>query len=341
MKSIINKTIPLFAGLAICLLAIQGPVFSQDEKPAAVKPVKNTFQSVWIIDNQTVMVPIKGTLELDIMHRFGTWNKGYEDFFGFFSSSNIRLGLSYSPINKLNLGFGITKEKMLWDGSAKYSIIQQTKNKYPVSVTFYTNAAYVGTKGKYSVPKVDNTGTEYLEEKHKTDRLLFFHQLIIARKLTEKLSVQIAPSLSHQNAVGGYLTKNDSSGKSVFKTMKHDHLAIAFSARYKITNVTSVMLNYDQPITKHPTLNPSPNLSLGVEFNTSSHSFQLFFGNYYGLNPQRNNLYNANSPFAYDDLTKTNPNRYTDDPSTPKDESTRVKGGRFLIGFNITRLWNY
>ena len=27
--------------------------------PAKAKPVKNTFQSVWIIDNQTVMVPVK------------------------------------------------------------------------------------------------------------------------------------------------------------------------------------------------------------------------------------------------------------------------------------------
>ncbi|HEX4875238.1 MAG TPA: DUF5777 family beta-barrel protein [Chitinophagaceae bacterium] len=329
MKKLFNKLIALPAALAVCLALFNTPVFSQDEKPAEekqvkAKPVKNTFQSVWIIDNQTVMVPIKGTLEMDIMHRFGTWNKGYEDFFGFFAPSNIRLGLSYAPINKLNVGFGITKEKMLWDVSAKYAIIQQTKGKYPVSVTFYTNAAYVGTKSKYSVAKVDNSGTEFLEEKHKTDRLLYFHQLIIARKLTDKLSVQIAPSLSHQNAVGGYYTKNDSTGKQVFKTMKHDHFALAVSARYKLTPVTSVILNYDQPLTKHPTSNPNPNLALGVEFNTSSHSFQLFFGNYFGLSPQRNNLFNTNSPISYTD-------------AAGKD----VKGGRFLIGFNITRLWNY
>lgn len=329
MKKLFNKLFALPVGLAICMTLTNNVVFSQDEKPAEekqvkAKPVKNTFQSVWIIDNQTVMVPIKGTLEMDIMHRFGTWNKGYEDFFGFFAPSNIRLGLSYAPINKLNVGFGITKEKMLWDVSAKYAIIQQTKGKYPVSATFYTNMAYVGTKSKYSVPKVDASGTEYLEEKHKTDRLLYFHQLIIARKITDKFSVQIAPSLSHQNAVGGYLTKNDSTGKESFKSMKHDHFAIAVSARYKLTPVTSVIFNYDQPLTKHPTSNPNPNLALGVEFNTSSHSFQLFFGNYFGLSPQRNNLFNANSPISYTDAAGTD-----------------VKGGRFLIGFNITRLWNY
>jgi hypothetical protein len=107
--------------------------------------------------------------------------------------------------------------------------------------------------------------------------------------------------------------------------MKHEHFAIAFSARYKLTTVTSVMINYDQPLTKHNTNNPNPNVSFGLEFNTSNHSFQLFCTNYYLLSPQRNNLYNTNSPFAY----------------TDKATGTKVKGGQFMIGFNITRLWNY
>jgi hypothetical protein len=94
------------------------------------------------------------------------------------------------------------------------------------------------------------------------------------------------------------------------------------------------MINYDQPITKHATKNPNPSLSFGVEFTTSSHSFQLFFTNFYFLNPAINNLYNSNNPFRYTDKS-------TDDPATPVDESTKVNGGRFLIGFNITHLWNY
>lgn len=281
--------------------------------PVKAKPVKNTFESVWIIDNQTVMVPIKGTLEMDIMHRFGTVDKGYEDFWGFFAPSNIRLGVSYAPINKLNLGIGITKSNMLWDASAKYSIITQTKGKYPVSVTYYGNLAYDTRKD------ADKSIFKYPE-----DRVSFFNQLIIARKITDKFSVQIAPSVSHQNSVNGFYTKNDSTGKEIFKEMKHDQISVALSGRYKLTNVTSVIVNYDQPITKHATNNPNPNVSFGLDFNTSSHSFQLFMGNYFFLSPQRNNLFNENSPFEYTDVN-----------------GNKVKGGRFLIGFNITRLWNY
>ena len=323
MKLKINKikswlAAPLF--LSVCMLLLHGSLMAQDSTvveevaaPAKVKPAKNTFQSVWIIDNQTVMVPIKGTLEMDIMHRFGTVDNGYDDFWGFFAPSNIRLGVSYAPINKLNLGIGITKDNKLWDASAKYALFTQTKGKYPVSVSYYANMAYDTRK--------DPDGSLF---KYKSQRMLFFNQLIIARKITEKLSLQVAPSISHQNAVNGYYTKNDSTGKDLYQEMKFNQFSVAISGRYKISKVTSIMVNYDQPLTKHAGFNPDPNLSFGVEFNTSAHSFQLFMGNYFLLNQQRNNLYNTNSPFGY---TKT--------------DGTKVEGGKFLIGFNITRLWNY
>ena len=331
MKLKINIPHRLFTlpvSLVSCLLFLQATLNAQvapppkedstvapeeSTKPAKAKPVKNTFESVWIIDNQTVMVPVKGTFEMDIMHRFGTVNKGYQDFWGFFAPSNIRLGVSYAPINKLNVGIGITKNNMLWDASAKYAIIAQTKRKYPVSITWYGNMAYDTRKD------ADKSLFKYTSQ-----RMSFFNQLIIARKISDKLSLQVAPSISHQNSVNGYYTKNDSTGRDIFKEMKFDQFSIAISARFKVTNVTSIIINYDQPLTTHATKNPDPNLSFGLDFNTSNHSFQLFMGNYFLLNQQRNNLYNDNSPFAY----------------TRKD-GTKVKGGQFLIGFNITRLWNY
>lgn len=321
-----------------CLIAPFGVMNAQDnpeakteEAPAVVKPkpVKNTFQSVWIIENQTVMVPIKKTFEMDIMHRFGLWNKGYEDFWGFFAPSNIRLGFSYVPINKLNLGVGVTKTTMatipyaakpssvagpMWDASAKYAIIQQTKGVYPVSVTYYGNVGYNTKK---------DPGHEiYLNY---SDRLTYFNQLIIARKINDKLSVQISPSHAHQNLVNGYFVKLDSANLKTKPEMSHDQFSISLAARYKVTQVTSLIMNYDQPITRHKKNNPNPNFSFGVEFNTSSHSFQLFFTSYQYLVPQINSLYNTNDPLNH---------------------KVKADGGypfspEFLIGFNITRLWNY
>lgn len=289
------------------------------------KPVKNTFPSIWIIDNQTVMVPVKKTFEMDIMHRFGTVGKGYENFWGLFAPSNIRLGVSYAPINNLNVGLGITKENMLWDFSAKYAILKQTKGLYPVSVTYYGNLSYDSRKD----PDNSLFRTKELKEKgdflSKTigaspDRMKFFHQIIIARKINDRLSLQIAPSLSHQNAVNGYWKRVDSTTKVVEGEMKHTHFAIAFAGRYKLTAVTAVIFNYDQPITKHVVNNPSPNISFGLEFTTSNHAFQLFMGNFFYLSPQRNNLENKNHF---------------------KNENGNISIRQFLIGFNVTRLWNY
>jgi hypothetical protein len=302
--SILNQKMRIPGLISIVLIMWLGtPAYSQDTgdtvaiaKAKTIKPVKNTFAGVWIIDNQTVMVPIKGTFEFDIQHRFGVVKNGYEDFFGLFASSNIRLGFNYSPIDRLYVGLGLTKYKMLWDVNAKYAIVQQmTEGWWPVSVTVYSNAAVDTRSGDFFI--------------HDSDRLSFFHQLIIARKITPKFSAQVAPSVSHTNVVNGYYSEPG----VVSPERKHDHFAVAFSGKYKLTESLSFMANYDQPITKHKSGNPHPNLSFGLDVTTSSHSFQIFFGNYYFLSPQQNNMYNSND--------------YTN--------------GDFLIGFNITRLWNF
>jgi hypothetical protein len=330
MKLKIHRTVCLVT-FKLCLMSIMVLLFAklnaQDSTaseaapaPAKVKPVKNTFQSVWIIDNQTVMVPVKGTLEFDFQHRMGLVNKGAEDLWGLFGSANIRLGVNYSPKEKLFVGLGITKSNMLLDFNAKYSIITQTKGKYAVSVTYYGNAA-VDTRKEATL----YNGQDIV---HNTDRYVFFNQLLIARKISDRLSIQVAPSWSHQNAVWGYYTSYDTASKQYgdkYKSMNNEHFAIAVSGRYKFSNLCSIIANYDQPLTKHNQYNPNPNISMGLEVNTSSHTFQVFFTNYYLLSPQRNNMYNQNNPLA----------GYTDA------NNTEHKGYQYLIGFNITRLWNY
>ena len=92
----------------ICLSGLQA---QEVDAPVVSKPVKNTFSSIWIIDNQSVMVPYKGTLEFDIQHRFGLVSNGFEDLWGLYAPSNIRLGFSYVPVNNLMVGFGFTKRR--------------------------------------------------------------------------------------------------------------------------------------------------------------------------------------------------------------------------------------
>jgi len=84
------------SAVCVCLFLLQtATLYAQDSTavataaPVKAKPVKNTFQSTWIIDDQTVMVPAKGTLQFDIMHRFGTIGNGYQDLDGLFAPPSI------------------------------------------------------------------------------------------------------------------------------------------------------------------------------------------------------------------------------------------------------------
>ena len=64
-----------------------------------------------------------------------------------------------------------------------------------------------------------------------SDRLSYFNQLIIARKINDKLSVQIAPNHSHQNLVNGYFVKLDSATLKAKPEMVHDQFSISLAAR--------------------------------------------------------------------------------------------------------------
>ena len=297
---VLRRSICLGLVTLFCLQLQAQDATSDSTKPApvAVKktPVKNTFESNWIQDNQSVMVPIKGTFEMDIQHRFGVVNNGYKDLFGLYAPSNIRIGLSYVVIDKLQLGMGFTKDRLQWDVNGKYAIIKQDKTGgWPVSISWFSNVV-IDTRPK------ENFATG-------GDRISYFHQLLIARKITDKFSAQIAPSISHYNNIEGY---KDADGK-IQRKMKNDHLAIAFMGRYKLTDKTNFMINYDQPLTQHPMNNPHPNVSFGLEMVTSAHAFQVFAGNYHNIIPQSNNFFNEND----------------------------IRDGQFCIGFNITRLWNF
>lgn len=310
-RSISTPAILRYFLCVVCLSFMVVPMQAQEEEeePAVVsdRPVRATFESALLADNQSVMVPIKGTFEFDIQHRFGTINKSFEDLFGLYATSNIRLGFLYAPINNLSVGFGFTKFKNLLDFNAKYSILKQRKGwRIPVSVTYYGNMVL-------DPRKEDIRGEVF----HQTDRFSYFHQLIIARKINDWLSIQVAPSLSHYNMIA--------------ETYNNDHIAIAVGAQVKVTESMSVLLNVDQPLTLNdngnPSRNPNPNFNLGIQMSTSSHAFQIFLGNYNSLVPQENNVY-------YNDNLNYDHNKWT------KDYWSNFSK-RFRIGFNITRLWNF
>lgn len=282
--------------LVLALLILPLSALSQQKDSIAEKkkekPERPAFECTMLIDNQTNVLFNKNTLEVQMSHRFGEIDTE-NSLGGIWGSSNIRLGVAYSVHDRITVGFGTTKNKRYQDFNLKGAILQQTRsNVMPVSLTYYGNFAIDARKKDRGLFR--NT----------QDRYSFFHQLIVAKRFNPNLSLQFAPSISHYNAVE--------------KGMKNDMFSVAFGGRYKVSPQTAILVDYSQPLTSFDDdLDPPAGISLGVEFATSSHAFQIFITNLSGILPQENYMYNN------------------------KGNGLNSTSGQYLFGFHITRNYNF
>ncbi|GLU44889.1 DUF5777 family beta-barrel protein [Allomuricauda sp. NBRC 101325] len=277
----------------LIVLLIAQSIFAQGTKKDSVeaRPARPAFESSFIINNPSNVLFPKNTMEIQIKHRFGIINTGGNDLFGIWAPSNIRLGVTYAVSDRFTIGFGTTRFNRLQDFSLKGAILNQTRsNSMPVSVSYYGNFTIDAR------PK-ENFASDQ-------DRFSFFNQLIIARRFGPNLSLQLAPSVSHFNMVD--------------ENLRNDKIALGIGGRYKLSLQTAILFDINAPFTHH--LNgakfdsdPETGLALGIEFATAGHAFQIFIGNYSGIVPQQDSMYNQNDFFK----------------------------GDILLGFNITRAYRF
>lgn len=254
--------------LYITLFSISASVLAQEADtvlvPKTDKPERDAFGSPWLIDNPTGMISSKNTLVFDIQHRFGVIESGNKDLLGIWGPSNIRLGLSYAITDRITLGFGTTKNDRLQDFNLRVGLLRQTRSgRVPVSLTFYGNTAIDARESDF-FPKSSN-------------RLSYFSQLIVMRRFSRTVSLQVAPSFSHYNIVDESLSNNQ--------------FAIALGGKVSISDKTAILFDYSQPLDQN---SDNPGLAIGIEMSTSSHAFQVFVGNYNSIVPQKNYMLNPN-----------------------------------------------
>ena len=255
------------------------------------KAVRFTFGTGILIDNHTVATPYKGGLELQIQHRFSLI-ESYHNLFGIYGTANTRIGLNYGITDRLMIGAGTTKDYNLQDIQWEYLILQQTEdNSMPVSLSYYGNIVFDLQKKEAFGP---------IERYRDIHRLSYFTQIIVARKFNDVFSFQIAPSVIYFNAVPQY--SNDSKYKNL-------NFGLSAGARVAVFGPHAILLEYDQLLTKQELdKQPQPNLSIGWEIGTATHTFQIFATNYSQIINQRNLVFNTNN----------------------------FRKGDYLFGFNIT-----
>ncbi|MHB8871965.1 MAG: DUF5777 family beta-barrel protein [Candidatus Doudnabacteria bacterium] len=273
-------------------------------------PVSGAFESGYLIDAQTTVIPDVKTLEMVIQHKFGTVENGSSNLWGIYGSSNIRIGLNYVVARNFQIGAGVTKRFMMSDFDAKWTILQQTrKNTIPVSVALYGNFAIDGRSSSV-INESGNMRVAYHEGLPNSfkfeDRCSYFSQLIIGRKFNNSISLQAGVSFTHYNAVS--------------VEYDHDKVGVHFNGRIKVTNQGSIIFNYDQPLKIKQiseqvswTNPPKPNLAIGYEISTGTHAFQVYMGSTSSILPQDNMMWNQND--------------------------WQNKG--WSVGFVITRLWGF
>jgi hypothetical protein len=263
----------------ILLMALGYQSFAQDEATGPDRrPVKETFNSSLLIDQQTNIGPYKGGLELIIHHRFGTMNNGFSDLAGIYAASNIRLGFNYGITERLSVGIGTERFNKMQDLYAKYLILQQKRTGMPISLSFLSQ---VGLDARSK--EVFGKDSSFV------NRFSYFNQVIIARKFSSKLSLQVAPSFIHFNAVDS--------------TKRNDYIGISAGGRFKVYNEMSIIATYDQGFALmgdreyngEKVGTPKPSFGLGLEIGSPTHCFMVFASNSAEITPQKNFAYNKYS----------------------------------------------
>jgi len=252
--------------LAIFLFTISTAIYSQDdlldiledETPETTSEniVTSTFKGTRILNGHSVENRKDKELEFIISHRFGAINLGFDELFGL-DQSNIRMALEYGLTDNLTIGLGRSSFEKTFDSFLKYSLFKQKKgaNSFPVAVSLFGSIA----------AKTQDEAFPVLERSF-SENLSYVGQVLIARKFSQSLSLQITPTYIHRNTVRDIADP-------------HDIFALGFGGRVKLSNRVSLNSEYYWAFDQSESINARNSLAFGVDIETGGHVFQLILSN--------------------------------------------------------------
>jgi hypothetical protein len=252
----------------LCFLLFPISSFAQDdlmdlfEEEPATEYTSATFKTTRIALGHSIENPANGDLLFLISHHFGKISSGAYEFFGL-DQATIRLGFEYGINDRLAIGIGRSSYNKTFDGFIKYKLLRQSKGVKNMPVTMNLLAGMSVNSLKWNEPD---------KEDYFRNRITYLYQLLIARKMTSNLSLQIMPSLVHKNLVA---TKDD----------KNDIIIIGAGGRYKFTKRSSINVEYHYVLPDQiNSYDYTNSLTIGFDIETGGHVFQLFFTNSVPIN---------------------------------------------------------
>lgn len=228
----------------------QTDLLSGVETPYAKEKVTSAFKALKIVNLESTKLAAKGDLYFVVAHRFGSIKDGFEGFYGL-DNANTQIKFIYGITNGLNVS--AARSEFAYDFATKYMLFPQIKDGFPVTIAGFNSLSINNTLKESLYPKLQFK-----------DRLTYVAQLLISRKFSEKLSLEIVPSFFHQNFVDDVDQSNS-------------QYAIGFGGRYKFAKRWSLNMDYAAHLNRAPNSLYKNPFSIGFDLETGGHVFQMHF----------------------------------------------------------------
>lgn len=233
-------------------------LFSEQSNSQSPDIVTGTFKSTRVVNGQSIENVGTGVLDFRISHRFGALSQGGYNLFGL-DQATMRIGLDYGLFSRLTIGVGRSTYQKQYDAFLKFKILQQQDGERFIPV----GISYVATSIFKTMKEASTTYTPYT-----SDRFSFAHQILIASKLNDYISIQLSPTLVHYNLVDSAKMPND------FKSL-------GISSRIRLSKRVNLTSEYFYRFDKLAGYYDP--LSLGIDIETGGHVFQLHVSNSNGM----------------------------------------------------------
>lgn len=250
------KNLVLFLFLFPLLTYSQNDLLSGVDIPVAKEKVNSAFKALKIVNLESTKLAAKGDLYFVVAHRFGSIQDGFEGFYGL-DNANTQIKFIYGVTDGLHVS--AARNQLAYDFAVKYALLPQIKGGFPVTIAGF-NSLSINNTLKESV---------YPELKFE-NRLTYVAQLLISRKFTDKLSLEVVPTFFHENFVENELQSNS-------------QYAIGFGGRYKFAKRWSLNIDYAAHMNRASNSIYNNPLSIGFDLETGGHVFQMHFTNSQGI----------------------------------------------------------
>jgi len=233
----------------------------EGSQPQVTDQVIQTFKGTRLINGHSIETKGRGDLEFIFAHRFGAINEGLYELFGF-DEAHVRIGLDYGFTDNFSASIGRNSIDKSLDGYIKYKIARQRSgaNPFPLSVTGLGGIVYKASPQRDQAPEGFTA----------IDRVAYVGQLLIASKISSRISLQMMPTIIHKNAVDQMKEQND-------------QFALGFGGRMRITKGVALTSEYYHRVNASATKPLHNTVGFGVDIETGGHVFQLILTNTSGL----------------------------------------------------------